>query len=55
MDRSGILGMPFRLAAAVLIVSMCVPAMAAALDSFGSGVDTGEAEDTAREIAGTAS
>ena len=54
MDRSGILGMPFRLAAAVLIVSMCVPAMAAALDGFGGSVDTGEAEGTAREIAGTA-
>ena len=43
MDRRGVLGLPMRLAVAMVIVSVCVPSLVYATETFKADSDVSEA------------
>lgn len=54
MNRRGVLGMPVRLAMAILILALCVPPLAAAVEDYRGDNVAAEASDDAEAIAGAA-
>ena len=54
MDRRGVLGLPMRLAVAMVIVSVCVPSLVYATETFKADSDVSEAASEVEKMVSAA-